>query len=170
VVFLGESRILRPPLSLAAACFIGALALSRLLGAATATEPGAQPAALDAWLLQNRYLLVGAAFAALARAMYPEHAPRSASPFVTVVGVQDGRAGQVASFTFFCHFPVMMLIAAASSALLDQPLMRRPTAAAYGAFTLLAGACLAVTVAVARAVAGTRHELGHRPWPMRRSR
>jgi hypothetical protein len=169
VIFLGESRILRPPLPLAIACFVGALALSRLLGAAIDTEPGLLPEALGAWLLQNKYLLVGAAFAALARAMYPEYAPRGASPFVTVVSVQDGRAGQIASLTFFCHFPVMMLIAAAGSALLGQPLMRQPSAAAYGVFALLAGACLAVTVTVARTVAGTRHELGHRPSPVRRT-
>jgi len=166
VVFLGESRVLRPPLPLAVACFTGALALSRLLGAA----PGLLPEAPGAWLLLNKYLLVGAAFAALARALYPEHAPRVASPFVTVVGMQDGRAGQIASFTFFCHFPVMMLIAAAGSALLDQPLMRQPSAPAYAAFALLAAGCLAVTVMVARTVAGTRHELGHRSSPVRRPR
>lgn len=165
VVFLGESRVLRPPLPLAAACFIGALALSRLIDAA----PALLPESLGAWMLQNKYLLVGAAFAALARALYPEHAPRAASPFVTVVGMQDGRAGQIASFTFFCHFPVMMLIAAAGSALLGQPLMRQPSAAAYAAFTLLAAACLAVTVMVAMTVAGTHHELGGRPSPVRRS-
>jgi len=61
------------------------------------------------------------------------------------------------AFTFFCHFPVMMLVAAAGAALLDQPLMRQPTATAYAEFALLAGACLVVTVIVPRTVAGARN-------------
>jgi hypothetical protein len=62
------------------------------------------------------------------------------------------RAGQPASFTFFFHFPVIMLPAAAGSALLDQPLMRQPAAAVYWQFAGLVGACLLAMGLGARAV------------------
>lgn len=62
-----------------------------------------------------------------------------------------GRAGRVAGFAFFFHFPVMMLLVAAATVLLHQPLMRQPTPAGHAGFVLCVAACLAATVGAARA-------------------
>lgn len=150
VVVLGEARVLKPPVLLALGCFAGILVLSRLIGYDTSLLP--QP--FGDWLVHAKYLLVGMGFAAVARALYPDQAEgRDGSLLSAVVGTADGRAGQAASFTFFCHFPVIMLLVATVTALLDRPLMQQPTPAAYGEFACLVGACLITIAVIARAAA-----------------
>lgn len=138
VVLLGEAHAARPPLALACAGFATTLVLSRLAGAGTDL-----PAPLGEGIVRAGYLLVGVGFAAVARALYPDGA---------TVRRTGERAGQPASFTFFFHFPVIMLLAAAGSALLHAPLMRQPAADVYWAFAGLVGACLLAIGLAARAV------------------
>jgi hypothetical protein len=149
VVHLGATRDARPSLPFGLAGFAGTLLLSRLLGADT----HALPPPFGAWLIQCKYLLVGTSFAAVAWALYParaQHERLRARALVTV----DTPAAQAAAFTFFCHFPVMMLLVGMASTLLDQPLMRQPAPARYGGFAVAVAACLGTTVLVARAAAG----------------
>jgi hypothetical protein len=144
VVHLGATRDARPPLPFALAGFAGTLLLSRFLGA----DAHALPPPFGAWLIQCKYLLVGTGFAAVAWALYPpraQHARLRARAPVTV----DGRSAQAAAFTFFCHFPVMMLLVGIASTILEQPLMRQPTAARYGEFAILVAVCLGTTVLIA---------------------
>lgn len=149
VVVLGEARVLRPPVLAAVGLFGGVLVLSRLIGYDTSLLP----APFGGWLVHAKYLVVGISFAAVARALYPDQAEgKHGSLLSSVVGTADGRAGQTASFTFFCHFPVIMLLVATVSALLDRPLMQQPTPAGYGEFACLVGACL-VTIALIRRAA-----------------
>lgn len=148
VVHLGATRDARPSLPFALAGFAVSVLLSRLLGADT----HALPPPFGAWLIQCKYLLVGTSFAAVAWALYParaQHERLRARVLVTV----DTPAAQAAAFTFFCHFPVMMLLIGMASTLLDQPLMRQPVPARYGGFVVLVAACLGTTVLVARAAA-----------------
>jgi len=149
VAVLGDARRLRPSLPVAGTGFIAALLLSRVVGSNT----GLLPAPLGAWLVQSKYLLVGIGFAAVALALYPPrptHAPAGAERWIErAIGLGDGRAGQLASFTFFGHFPLMMLLAACGAALLEQPLRQQPTAAAYAGLLLLVLVCAAASAAVA---------------------
>lgn len=138
VVMLGEAHAGKPPLPLACTVFAAALVLSRLLGADTDL-----PAPLGEWIGRANYLVVGIGFAAVARALYPDGA---------TVRRTGGRDGRPASFTFFFHFPVIMLLAASGSALLGQPLMRQPAAPVYWEFAGVVGACLLTMGLAARAV------------------
>jgi hypothetical protein len=138
VVFLGEAALAKPPVLVASAVFAGAIVLSRLMGANTHLFP--QPYGF--WIIECKYLLVGISFAALAWALYPD------KPWL-----REGDAGQAASFAFFCHFPVIMLLVAIGSALLHRPIMQQPTPAGYGELALLVGACLGITVVIARTAA-----------------
>jgi hypothetical protein len=147
VVHLGATRDARPSLPFALAGFAGTVLLSRLLGADTHALPP-----FGAWLIQCKYLLVGTSFAAVAWALYParaQHERLRARALVTV----DAPAAQAAGFTFFCHFPVMMLLIGMASTLLEAPLMRQPVPARLGGFAVLVAGCLGTTVLVGRAAA-----------------
>jgi hypothetical protein len=136
VVRVGATRIARPPLPVALAGFAGALLLSRFIGA----DIHWLPPPFGAWLVDCKYLLVGCGFAAIAWALYPVGAPP-----------EPARAGPAAAFTFFFHFPVMMLLVGMGATLLGQPLMQQPAPARYGAFAVVVAACVAMTALVARA-------------------
>jgi hypothetical protein len=139
VARFGATRDARPPLPAAIAGLIGALLLSRVAGADTHLLPPP----FGAWLIQCKYLLVGASFAVVALARYPPRAPPG-EPAAR-------RSGQAAAFTFFFHFPVMMLLVAAGATLLGHPLMQQPTAARYGEFAAVVAACMGTTALAARA-------------------
>lgn len=150
LVFLTESRGWRPPLLLAASFFAATLVLSRLMGMRTSLLP--EP--FGDVLIQAGFALVGIGFACVAWALYPKlSVDGNASRASRASRSADGWSGQTASFTFFCHFPVIMLLASMGSALLGQALMQQPTLATYGRFACLVGACI-VTAAVVMRVAG----------------
>jgi hypothetical protein len=150
VVFLGEAAIAKPSVPVAGACFAAAMMLSRLMGANTHLFP--QPYGF--WIIECKYLVVGISFAALAWALYPDKSwAREGGLLFPAVVTEHYPAGQSASFAFFCHFPVVMLLVAISSALLNQPIMQQPTPARYGELALLVGACLGITAVLARTVA-----------------
>ncbi|UVW27115.1 hypothetical protein [Massilia sp. H6] len=161
LVFLSEARAFRPPPLLALALCGGALVLSRMLG----SMPSLPPAPFGELVVQGGFWLVGVGFAGLAWALYPrrsQDAPAGlASPAIESA---DGWAGQTASFTFFCHFPVIMLAAAMGASLFDDVLMQQPVAATYLRFAALVATCIAVaafvtrgSAAVARALAVRKH-------------
>lgn len=141
VAHAGATRDARPPLSIAIAGFAGALLLSRFIGADTHLLPPPY----GAWLIQYKYLLVGASFAGVAWALYPARAQHGRAV--------DAPAGQAAAFTFFFHFPVIMLLIALGSTLLGQPLMQQPAPARYGEFAVVVAACVGTTVLAMRAAA-----------------
>ena len=150
VVHAGATRTARPSLSAAIAGFVGALLLSRLLGAGTHW-----PAASGAWFIDCRFLLVGWGFAAIAWALYPPGASHEAAP-----------GNPAAAFTFFFHFPVMMLIVGMGTTLPGQSLMQQPAPARYGAFIAVVAACVGTTVLVARAARpGKAQRQAALPWP-----
>ena len=150
VVHAGATRSARPPLSVAIAGFVGALLLSRLLGAGTHW-----PFAYGAWFVDCRFVLVGWSFAAIAWALYPSGDRHEAAP--------DDPA---AAFTFFFHFPVMMLVVGMGTTLPGQSLMQQPAPARYGAFAAVVAACVGTTVLVARASrSGKAQRQAALPWP-----
>lgn len=150
VVFLSETRGWRPPLLLAAPFFAATLVLSRLMGTRTSLLP--EP--FGDVIIQAGFALVGLGFACVAWALYPKLSVEGhGSRAFLASGSADGWSGQTASFTFFCHFPVIMLLVAMGSALLGQALMQQPTLATYARFACLVGACI-VTAALVTRVAG----------------
>lgn len=162
VVFLGESRALRPPLVLALPCFAGALVLSRLMGSRTSQLP--EP--FGDLVIQGGFALVGIGFAAVAWALYPGHSSEGRPGHAHAAsGWADSWSGQTASFTFFCHFPVIMLLVAMASALLGQALMQQPTLATYLRFACLAGACIVTAAVVTRVASAAANALVFRRRP-----
>ena len=150
VVFLAEARAFRPPLLLALPLFGGTLVLSRLLG----SWPGMPPEPFGDLIVQGGFGLVGLGFAALAWALYPRQGrDRQAGLASSAKGSADGWAAQTASFTFFCHFPVIMLLAAMGSALFDQALMQQPSLATYMRFACLVAASIVAAAIVTRLTA-----------------
>lgn len=150
-VLLGEAGCLKPPVLVAGAGLGAALALSRVLG----IDTGLLPQPFGQWLAEGRFWLVGAAFAVLVLALYPARRDmpagrRHAAPARST----DRAADRTASFTFFFHFPVMMLLVGLAADLMDRPLMQQPTAAGYGEFVLAAAATVAICVLAARASGG----------------
>ena len=150
VVHAGAARMARPPLSVAIACFVAALLVSRFLGAGTH-----EPSPSGAWFVGCRFLLVGWGFAAIAWALYPSGAQPRPAPH-----------DPAAAFTFFFHFPVMMLLVGIGTTLPGQSLMQQPTPARYGAFAAVVAACVGTTAGVARAArpAKARRQAAL-PWP-----
>jgi hypothetical protein len=138
VAHAGATRTARPSLPVAVIAFIGALLLSRFLGAGVHGPP-----ASGAWLADCRFLLVGWGFAAIAWALTPRGAQHDAGP-----------GDPAPAFTFFFHFPVMMLLVGMGATLSGQPLMQQPAPARYAAFAAVVAACVGTTVLVARACAG----------------
>ncbi len=145
VVFLGESRSFRPPLLVAVPLFGAALVLSRLLGP-RAGQLREQYA--DA-IIQCGFWLVGIGFAVVAWALYPQQAQEQhrSLPY-SAARTADGWSGQTATFTFFFHFPVIMLLVAMDTVLFGQGLAQQPTPATYIRFACLIAACI-VTAALA---------------------
>ena len=148
VAHLGATRSARPSLPLAIVGFIGALLLSRFLGAGVHGPPPS-----GAWLVDWKFLLVGWGFAAIAWALTPPGAQHEAAPH-----------DPAPAFTFFFHFPVMMLLVGMGTTLLGQSLMQQPAPARYAAFAAVVAACVGTTVLVARASAGAVEAItGRRP-------
>jgi len=136
VVVLGRMWKWRPPQLLAAGGFIATLVVSRLIGSHT----GLLPQPFGTWLVHYKYILVGTGFAMLAWAAYPEQ-----------IGTDlKENTGQMASFTFFFHFPIVMLIFACAAALLHQPLMQQPTPLRYAGFALIVCVTVGTTTGIAR--------------------
>jgi hypothetical protein len=147
VVVLGESRRWRPPLLLGLAGFFGALVVSRLIGSHT----GLLPQPFGAWLVHFKYIGVGIGFAALAAALYPVGRPGNQHLAASVIDSRNGKTAHLASFAFFFHFPVVMLIFACATSLLHRPLMQQPTPARYAAFIFIVGLSIAITTITAHA-------------------
>lgn len=166
LVHLAETRTWRPP-PLPALLLCGAtLLLSRVLGPATR---GMEPLLRD-WVIQLGFLGAGLGFAAIAWSLYPKRqAWQRESPAYSALREAGSWPAQAASFTFFFHFPVIMLLAAMGDARLGQPLMQQPTTSSslWFAFLCLASvlAALFVTAALAavlRTLAGAGHTLAAR--------
>lgn len=161
VVLAGTASMRRPPPALGAALLVAALLLSRFVGADTELVP--QP--FGTWLAGSTHLLVGMAFATVAWALYPDRTQATHEGLRdAVLGMADSASAQAAAFSFFGHFPVMMLCTGIGARLLDAPLMQQPTPFASAAFAGLAVLCLAITALVGRAVApGARPTVRRRP-------
>ncbi len=162
LVFLAEERNWRPPAWLATMLLAGTLLLSRLLGPHTR---GLEPALRDP-VIQLGFLGVGVGFAGLVWALYPKRqALQADSGAYQAVPALESWAAQAASFTFFFHFPVIMLLAALGDARLGQPLMQQPaTASFWFAGLILASIATALLLTVAsrsalRALPGIMHAL-----------
>lgn len=166
LVFLAESRAWRPPLLPALLLCAATLLLSRVLGPVTR---GLEPVLRD-WVIQLGFLGAGLGFAAIAWSLYPKRqAWQRESRAYSAIRAFDSWPAQVASFTFFFHFPVIMLLAALGHARLGQPLMQQPTVAAclwFAAMALasvLAAACVTAALAASlRALAGITHAMADR--------
>jgi hypothetical protein len=141
LVFLAEARAWRPPVPVALLLCGGAVLLSRMLGPATR---GMDPLLRD-WAIQLGFLGAGLGFAVLAWAVYPKRqAWQRDSRAYPALRAAEGWPAQAASFTFFFHFPVIMLLAAMGDARLGQPLMQQPTVSAFAWFGCLALASVVV--------------------------
>lgn len=149
VVVLGESFLFKPPITGACVFLAVTLVMSRLLDA----DENLTMASYKYWIDEYRYFLVAISFATLAWAMYPNqrHETRRELLALVIDGL-GGRTRQAASFTFFYHFPIAMLLVAASSALSLLPLIQQPTLERYAAFACLIIACLGFTTIIARMV------------------
>jgi hypothetical protein len=145
VVFLSEARQLRPPVLAATAAFVVVLVLSRLVGSNT----GLLPQPFGNWLVGGKYWLVSAGFAAVAWALYPQPVQVRNQTRVARLDLMHLRlGGQLASFTFLFHFPVIMLLVGLVSTLLDQPLMQQPSPIRYIEFACLVGASVGIAAIV----------------------
>lgn len=149
-VFLCESRRWRPPLPLAALACAGALVVSRLSGPISASLPQA----LREWIVHGGFVAVGLGCAGIAWALYPARSGFAGTPAPPLPdrldrldGV-DGVAGDAAAFTFFFHFPVVMLLASMGAAWWGQPLMRQPSPAAFAWLACLVGASVLIAFVV----------------------
>ena len=141
LVFLAQARAWRPPLVAALALFGATVLLSRFLGPNTrAMEP-----LLRDWSIQLGFLGVGLGFAALVWALYPKRLDDSDA--TVVLDVSASWSAQAASFTFFFHFPVIMLLAALGHISLGQFLQQQPDTA-WDWFMSLAVASVAVALFV----------------------
>ena len=149
IVVFCESRQWRPPLLLGIAGFLGTLLVSRFIGSHT----GLLPQPFGAWLVHYKYILVGLGFTALAGALYPRRSPDKGGLPTPLIGTGRGTTERLAAFTFFFHFPVVMLVFAVAAALQQQPPMQQPTPARYAAFLVIVCLSIGVTAIAARAFA-----------------
>ena len=125
--------------------------LSRLV----TSDSSVLPEHLKEWILEGKFLLVGISFALLTRALYPVAGEGAQERlFRSVAEMRAGRSGLAASFTFFFHFPVIMLLVGTGTSLLEWPLMQQPTLTRYAEFACLIGVSVCSAALVARAVAG----------------
>lgn len=151
VAALSEARNMKPGTGIALILFACALVLSR----STASDSSVLPEHLKEGILEGKFLLVGMSFALLARALYPEAGQGVQDRLVrSVTEMRAGRSGLAASFTFYFHFPVIMLLVAAATSVLDWPLMQQPTLTRYAEFACLVAVSVCSEALVARAVAG----------------
>lgn len=156
LVFLAESRAWRPPLLPALLVCGATLLLSRVLGPATR---GLDPVLRD-WVIQLGFLGAGLGFAAIAWSLYPKRQKwQRVSRAWPALRASERWPAQAASFAFFFHFPVIMLLAAMGDARLGQPLMQQPTASACLWFACLALASVLTALFVTAALAATRRPL-----------
>lgn len=165
VVFFARSWTWRPSHWLAAAGFIAVLVLSRLIGSKT----GLLPQPFGTWLVHYKYILVGTAFAVLAWAVYPDQMGTSPDLPSPSSGTQERNTGHMASFTFFFHFPIVMLIFACAGALLHQPLMQQPTPARYATFALVVCLTIGTAACIARASGAVLDRIYIRMIPLMKS-
>lgn len=174
LVFLAEARARRPPLLPALLLCAASLLLSRVLGPVTR----GMEAVLRDWVIQLGFLGAGLGFAAIAWSLYPKRqAWQRASRAGSFLQESESWPVQAASFTFFFHFPVIMLLAALGEAHLGQPLMQQPSASACLWFAVLVlasvlvalfvtaalAALLRTLAGVAQAMAAKRHRRGTLP-------
>lgn len=151
VATLREERIMKPGVGISFVLFACALVLSRLM----TSDSSVLPEHLKEWILEGKFLVVGMSFALLARALYREAGQGAQEHLVrSVTEMRAGRSGLAASFTFFFHFPVIMLLVAAGTSLLDWPLLQQPTLSSYAGFACLTAVSVCSAALVARAVAG----------------
>lgn len=151
VATFSEARIMKPGVGIAIMLFACALLLSRLMN----SDSSVLPEHLKEWILEGKFLVVGMSFALLTRALYPEAEQGAQERLVrSVTAMRAGRSGLVASFTFFLHFPVIMLLVAMGTSLLEWPLMQQPTLTRYAEFACLIAVSICSAALVARAVAG----------------
>ena len=141
LVFLAQARAWRPPVWAALALFGGTVLLSRFLGPNTR----GMEALLRDWVIQLGFAGVGLGFAVLVWSLYPKRLDDSNAAGVLHASVSW--SAQAASFTFFFHFPVIMLLAALGHTSLGQLLMQQPDTA-WDWFASLAVASVAVAVFV----------------------
>lgn len=170
LVFLAEARAWRPPL-LAALPLCGAtLLLSRVLGPLTRSM---EPLFRD-WVIQLGFLGVGLGFAAIAWSLYPKRpAWQRESGAWPALQASGSWSAQAASFIFFFHFPVIMLLAAMGQARLGQPLMQQPTASACLWFACLALAAVLAALCVSGVLAAAQRllaDVGQGPGGRRQGR
>lgn len=146
-----EVRFMKPGVGIALILFACALVLSRV----TTSDSSVLPEHLKKWILEGKFLLVGMSFALLTRALYPEAGQGVQERLVrSVIDMRAGRSGMAASFTFYFHFPVIMLLVATATSVLDLPLTQQPTLTRYAEFASLIGASVCAAAFIARAVAG----------------
>ncbi|MCD2516712.1 YIP1 family protein [Massilia sp. G4R7] len=153
LVFLAEGRSWRPPLPATLPLFGAALLLSRFLGPATR----GLEAVLRDWVIQFGFLGAGVGFAALVWSVYPKGQD---SGTFAAVRASEAWPAQAASFTFFFHFPVIMLLAAWGDARLGQPLMQQPSVA-YPWFAGLVLASVLTATGIALTVDSARRAFGN---------
>lgn len=157
VVILGEFAVFKPRILLASTLFIGALMLSRLLG----PNSGLISSPLGSWAIECKYLAVGISFAILARAVYPaKQAGQDVRLIGSLIRIKEGPGGLTATFTFFYHFPVIMLLVATGTALLGRPLMQQPTLTRYAEFCLLVVLSVCAAAVTTRAAAAAIRTIG----------
>ena len=153
VVLLGESgrAALAPWVGMV--LFLALLLLSRVIG----SQEGLLSTPLGGVIGDGRYVLVGAGFAVLARALYPRASLRgddAAGAIAAGAFAADAeRRYGVATFLFFFHMPLLLLLVGASADLLGQPLMRQPDWPVYAAFAAIVAASCALTALFGHAVA-----------------
>lgn len=142
IVVLSGVRREKPSVLGSIALFLGALITSRLIvfHMDTILPPGAH------WVVEYSYLLVAVSFAIVACALYPvtkqeENLDVFSSP-IMAGGIS--RVREAASFTFFFHFPVAMLLIGACTSLFHMPLMQQPNLLLYFEFTGLIIICIGV--------------------------
>jgi hypothetical protein len=150
VAVFGEVRVLKPGPVFSSIIFACTLVLSRLLTSNTVMFSEQ----LSDWIIEAKFLVVGISFAFLARALYPESQQGPHERLVgSVIKLRTGQAGLAASFTFYFHFPVIMLLVAMSTSVLELPLMQQPTWTRYVEFGCIVGISLCSAAVIARAMA-----------------
>jgi len=141
LVFLAQARAWRPPVVAALALFSATLLLSRFLGPNTRN----MEALLRDWVIQLGFAGVGLGFAALLWSLYPKQLDDDGA--CAVLDASGSWSAQAASFTFFFHFPVIMVLAGLGHTSLNQLLMQQPDTA-WDWFASLAVASVAVALLV----------------------
>jgi hypothetical protein len=96
---------------------LGTLLVWRFIGSPT----GLLPPPFGEWPVHYKYLEVSVGFASLASAVYPRRSPDNGGLLTSLMGTGSGTTAHLAASAFFFHFPVIMLVFAVATALLQQP-------------------------------------------------